>query len=225
MRVASLIALLVGMTALSAPEASAETGWRPLFNGKDLSGWRGYKTEVPPGRWRVQNGALVLGTEGTPGDLVTIEQFGDFDLEFEWKIAPGGNSGVFYFVQEDSAARHVWSTGAEMQVLDDEKHADGKLPSHRAGALYDLIAPSKAAARPPGSWNSARITVRNGRIEHWLNGTMVVSTQWGDQQWNDLVAGSKFKAMPGFAKLTRGHLALQDHGDQVAFRNIRVRTP
>lgn len=219
MRMAILAAMLACASA-----AVAGPSWRPLFNGTDFTGWRGYKGAPVPMRWHVENGAIALGTEGSGGDLVTTEEFGDFELELEWKMSEGGNSGIFYFVQEPEAAPFTWSTGPEMQVLDDARHSDGKLPSHRAGALYDLIAPAKAAAKPVGQWNRVRIVVRGGRIEHWLNGVRVVSTRYGDESWRALVAGSKFKAMPHFAKVPRGRIALQDHGDRVWFRNIRIRT-
>jgi hypothetical protein len=217
------ILILAAMLAF-APACQADTSdWRPLFNGADLAGWRGYKGAPVPTRWRVESGAIALGTEGGEGDLVTSEEFGDFELELEWKVSEGGNSGIIYFVQEADAAPYTWSTGLEMQVLDDARHSDGKLPSHRAGALYDLIAPAKAAAKPVGEWNRVRIVVRGGSIEHWLNGERVVATRYGDEPWRARIAESKFKAMPYFAKAPRGRIALQDHGDRVWYRNIRIR--
>lgn len=223
----AVLASLVVVTACApqAPVASAsKADWRPLFNGTDFTGWRGYKGAPVATRWRVQDRAIVLGSEGSGGDLVSSEEFGDFELELEWKISEGGNSGIMYFVQETDAARFTFSTGPEMQVLDDARHPDGKLPSHRAGALYDLMVPSEAAAKPVGEWNAVRIVVRNGRVEHWLNGRRIIATTYGDDAWRAMVAGSKFKSMPEFAKVPRGHIALQDHGDIVAYRNIRIRT-
>jgi hypothetical protein len=204
--------------------SAADPGWRSLFNGADLTGWRGYKNAAAPTRWRVEDGAITWTPDGGNGDLVSAEAFGDFELALEWKIAEGGNSGIIYFVQEIDGADQTYATGPEMQVLDDARHPDGKLPSHRAGALYDLIPPSVAAAKPPGQWNAARIVARGGRIEHWLNGRRVVSTRYGNDAWRALVAGSKFDAMPHFAKVPRGRIALQDHGDRVQYRNIRIRT-
>jgi hypothetical protein len=219
MRLAILLMLLT-----CAPAAAGTSGWRPLFNGTDLSGWRGYKGAPAPTKWRVENGAITLGAEGRDGDIVTADEFENFELQLEWKISEGGNSGIIYFVREVEGAEQTYSTGPEMQVLDDARHPDGKLPSHRAGALYDLLPASKAAAAPVGTWNKVRIISRNGRIEHWLNGRKVVATRYGDEGWRRLVAGSKFKAMPHFAKLPRGRIALQDHGDRVWYRNIRIRT-
>lgn len=224
---ATVMAILLAVTACApaAPVASASsTGWQSLFNGADLTGWRGYKTPTVPTKWRVEDGAIMLGSEGGNGDIVTAQEFGDFELELEWKISAGGNSGIIYFIRETPAAAQTYSTGAEMQVLDDERHPDGKLPSHRAGALYDLIVPSEAAAKPVGEWNKVRIVVREGRIEHWLNGRRVVATTYGDDAWRAMVAGSKFKAMPDFAKVPRGRIALQDHGDRVWYRAIRIRS-
>jgi hypothetical protein len=218
------ILIAAAMLACASAAYAGPSTWRPLFNGTDFAGWRGYKGAPVPTRWRVESGAIALGTEGGEGDLVTSEEFGDFELELEWKVSEGGNSGIIYFVQEADAAPYTWSTGLEMQVLDDARHADGKLLSHRAGALYDLIAPAEAAARPVGTWNRVRIVVRGGRIEHWLNGTRVVTTQYGDEAWRTRIAGSKFKTMPLFAKVPRGRIALQDHGDRVWYRNIRIRT-
>jgi hypothetical protein len=216
--------VILGAMLAMAPAAASAQGWTPLFNGADLSGWRGYKGAPVPTKWRVESGAITLGTEGGGGDLVTAQEFGDFELELEWKVSEGGNSGIIYFVQELEAAPTTWSTGPEMQVLDDSRHSDGKLETHRAGALYDLIAPAKAAAKPVGEWNRVKIVVRDGRIEHWLNGERIVATRYGDAAWNAKIAGSKFKAMPLFAKVPRGRIALQDHGDRVWFRNIRIRT-
>ena len=219
MRMVILAAMLAAV-----PACASAQDWQPLFNGADLSGWRGYKGAPTPTKWKVEGGAIVLGTEGSGGDLVTAREFGDFELELEWKVSEGGNSGIIYFVQELEAAPFTWATGPEMQVLDDARHSDGKLETHRAGALYDLIAPAKAAARPVGEWNQVRIVARGGRIEHWLNGERIVDTQFGDESWQARIAGSKFRTMPHFAKVPRGRIALQDHGDRVWFRNIRIRT-
>lgn len=224
---AAAVMMLVVAGALASAYPSAEaagSGFRPLFNGTDLTGWRGYKGTPLPTKWRVEDGAIVLGAEGTGGDLVTADEFSDFELQLEWKISEGGNSGIIYFVNELPTARATYSTGPEMQVLDDAKHSDGKLPSHRAGALYDLIPASVAAAKPVGEWNKVRIVARGGRIEHWLNGRKIVATTYGDDAWRAMVAKSKFKAMPDFAKVPRGRIALQDHGDRVWYRAIRIKT-
>lgn len=218
------ILILAAMLACVTMAYAGTSKWRPLFNGTDFTGWRGYKGAPVPARWKVENGTIALGSGEGEGDLVTSEEFGDFELELDWKISEGGNSGIFYFVQEPADAPYTFSSGPEMQILDDARHADGKLPSHRAGALYDLIAPVKPMARPVGEWNHVRIVVHGGRIEHWLNGVRIVSTTYGGAEWQAAVAASKFKAMPHFAKVPRGRIALQDHGNPVWFRNIRIRT-
>src|SRR5262249_7479275 len=133
-------------------------------------------------------------------DIITADEYGDFELSAEWKISPKGNSGIIYLVKEDPTAPNTYNTGPEMQVLDNDGHPDGKLPSHRAGALYDLIAPPDGVVKPVGEWNQARIIVHKGHIEHWLNGKKVVETSYGDQAWADMVAKSKFKTMPLFGK-------------------------
>jgi len=216
--------VLSACASTGAVNSQAANNWQSLFNGTDLAGWRGYNGTPVPSRWRMENGAIVLGRDGEKGDIVSEQEFADFELELEWKISEGGNSGIFYFVQETANAPYTFSTGPEMQVLDDARHSDGKLPSHRAGSLYDLIAASEPAAKPVGEWNAVRIIVRGNRIEHWLNGKRVVATTYGDDVWRTMVAGSKFKKMPEFAKIPRGRIALQDHGDRVWYRNIRIRT-
>jgi hypothetical protein len=201
----------------------ARDGFKLLFNGKDLTGWRVYKAGPPPAQWTVVDGAMHLVARGG-GDLVTEQEYGPFDLRLEWKIAPGGNSGVMYLVKELDRARNTYNTGPEMQVLDDAAHPDGRIPSHRAGALYDFAEPFAAAAKPVGEWNEARVLYTGDRIEHWLNGVKVAETSYGDAQWLAKVANTKFKTMPDFGLASTGRIALQDHGDQVWYRSVRIRT-
>jgi hypothetical protein len=204
---------------LTAAEKSA--GWKLLFDGKDFTGWRFYRGAEVAAPWSIDNGAITVSGPGK--DIITADEYGDFELSVDWKISPAGNSGIIYLVKEDPAAPETYNTGPEMQVLDNERHADGKLESHRAGALYDLVAPTKAAAKPIGEWNTARVKVSHGKIEHWLNGEKVVESSYGDDKWRAMVAGSKFKSMPLFGKASTGHIALQDHGDRVWYRNIKIR--
>jgi hypothetical protein len=211
---------IADLNVLSGDEQAA--GWRLLFNGQDLTGWRGYKKDAPPTGWVAQDGTLTLDAAGG-GDIITTEEFGAFELALDWKIAEGGNSGIMYFVQELPDAPRPYFTGPEMQVLDDERHPDRADPSHRAGALYDLVAPTANVVKPAGTWNSARIVAANGRIEHWLNGVKIVETSYGDEAWKAMVAGSKFKQWADFGVASSGHIALQDHGDRVWYRNIKVR--
>jgi len=226
--------------AATAPAAHpADDGWRDLFDGKTLSGWRNYGGDANAVRkWRVQDGTLALVQDGVfpmwdmiksvvlggpGGDLVYYPKtFRNFELSLQWKISPGGNSGIFYLVK-DETENVTWRTGIEMQVLDNDGHADGKIHKHRAGDLYDLIAANPETVRPPGQWNDVLIRVKDNHIEHWLNGVKVVSVVRGSEEWNALVAASKFKDMPGYGKSEAGYIALQDHGDPVWYRNIRVR--
>lgn len=224
---AALATALFTTPALAADKKSKKSekeAWKPLFDGKDTSHWRGYKaTAFPAKGWRVENGTLrhVAGEGG--GDLITVDKFGDFELRFEWKVAPGANSGVIYRVTEDRNASY--ETGPEYQVLDDSKHGDGKNPKTSAAALYALIAcNSDKALNPVGEWNKARIVIKGNRVEHWLNKKKVVEYEWGGSETQKLISESKFKGMPGFAKNASGHICLQDHGDDVWFRNIKIRT-
>jgi hypothetical protein len=160
------------------------------------------------------------GPEGR-GDLTSREQFGDFELEYEWRVAPGANSGVMWRVSEDQD--FPWQTGPEQQVLDDARHLDGKIPSHRAGALYDLVVPPPGLARPVGQYNRARVVVRGGRTRLFLNGRQTADFDFASDSGRARVQASKFGVMPRFAANASGHLVLQDHGDRVWFRNVRVR--
>ena len=202
---------------LSAEEKSA--GWKLLFDGKSLSGWRGYKTETPNG-WSVQNGALVLEA-GRKGDLVTQQQYGDFELSLDWKISEGGNSGIIYRagLGDQAPAR----SGVEYQLLDNKRAKDNKVGTHHAGAIYDLVSPAKELTRPVGEWNEARVKIKGWKIEHWLNGTKVAEADLASPAGKAMIQGSKFKTWMRFASLDRGHIVLQDHGDVVSFRNVEIR--
>jgi hypothetical protein len=203
--------------------AEQKEGWRLLYDGKTSAGWRGYRQKTFPAKgWEVEGGALHVLPQGGGGDLVSDEQFGDFELQFEWKVAPGANSGVMYRVSED--ADTPWQTGPEYQILDDDLHPDGKNPMTSAASLYGLIAPEGKKLRPVGQFNEARIRVRQNRIEHWLNGTKVVGCELGGTGWDALVAASKFAAFPGFGRQKTGRISLQDHGDEVWYRSIKIRT-
>jgi hypothetical protein len=214
--------ILMASAVLLAAPACAAPAWTSLFNGKDLSGWRLYKGGAAGDGWAVEDGALTLKKAGG-GNIVTEAEYGDFELEFDWKISKNGNSGVMYFVRELPQAAQPYQTGPEYQVLDNAGHADGKIPSHTAGSIYDLVTPSADVTKPVGDWNHARIVVHKGHIEHWLNGKKVAESSYGDAKWKALVAGSKFKAMPDFATEPKGRICLQDHGDPVWYRNIRIR--
>jgi hypothetical protein len=201
-------------------------GWRLLFNGHDLSGWRSFDGTSPAQTWTVRDGTLALTKadgkmSGT--DLVTADPFGAFELTLDWKVERGGNSGVLYLARRMPDAPLLYQTGLEMQVLDDEGHPDGKIPTHRAGALYDMTVPPAGVSLPAGSWNHARLLVERGRIRQWLNGTPTADVSYGDDAWRQRVAASKFARMPRFGTFPSGVIGLQDHGEPVAFRNIKLR--
>ena len=194
---------------------------RVLFDGTSTDAWRGFKRDAFPSKgWVVQEGALKTVTGGDRVDLVTKEAWKDFDLELEWKVAPGGNSGVMYDVSETQG--ESYHTGPEMQVLDDAAHKDGLDPKTSAGALYGLVAPKGKALKPAGEWNTARIVKKGAHVEHWLNGTKILEYELGSPELNALVAASKFKQWPRFAKEGQGHIVLQHHGEEAFYRNIRI---
>lgn len=214
-------ALFVALVSLGSVAAAQEGGrWRPLFDGKSTAGWRGFRQPSMPDGWKVVDG--VLTRTGKAGDIVTVDEFGDFELRVEWKIAPGGNSGIFYRVTEDDEV--MWHTAPEMQIIDDAGYRSPLKPAQTSGANYDLHAPARSVAKPAGEWNTSRIVARGTRIEHWLNGVKVVDYEIGSADWEERVKASKFKDYPRYARARRGRIGIQDHGDEVAFRSIRVRS-
>ncbi len=216
-------AAVLAQNTLTAKEK--KQGWKLLFDGKTTSGWRTFNSDKPGSVWKVSNGELYLDKavkEGR-GDLMTDGEFQDYELSLEWKIDACGNSGVIFNVIEDVKYKNTYLTGPEMQVLDNTCHPDAKIIKHRAGDLYDLISCSKETVNPAGEWNHARIISNKANMEFWLNGTKVVEFKMHTPQWDEMVAKSKFNTMPDFGDALKGHIALQDHGDQVWFRNIKIK--
>lgn len=206
------------LNTLTPEEAKA--GWILLFDGKDAGAHlRGYRKTEMPKEWAVEDGTIVLRGKG--GDLVTKDEFADFEFVIDWKIAEGGNSGVMWRVTEDHT--YPWETGLEMQVLDDTKHPDGKSRLTSAGACYALYPAPEGAVKPVGQWNTARILAVGPKITYELNGVKTAEFDMSSVEYKALVAGSKFAAMPDFGQRAKGHIALQDHGDVVAYRNIKIR--
>lgn len=202
---------------LTAREKAA--GWKLLFDGTSLDGWRNYKTKGAPEGWSAVDGTLARVGKG--GDIVTTEQYADFELSLEWKVAKGGNSGIFFHVADGGP--EVWSTGPEVQVLDNAGHKDGQSAITSAGSNYALHAPVKDVTKPVGEWNTVRLIVRGPHVEQWLNGVKIVEYELWTPDWEKRVQASKFGKMPGYGRAKTGYIALQDHGDPVAFRNIKIR--
>ncbi|MFH1747649.1 MAG: family 16 glycoside hydrolase [Planctomycetota bacterium] len=202
---------------LSDEEQAA--GWKLLFDGKTTQGWRGYRKESCPPGWQVKDGCLVR--MGPGGDIITDEQFDNFELALEWRICAGGNSGIFYRVNEE--LDWPFFTGPEMQVLDNAEHADGGNPKTSAGSNYGLYAPVRDVTQPVGLFNKVRIVVNGAHVEHWLNDEKIVEYELWSDEWKELIAGSKFTAWPKYGLMKKGHIVLQDHGDQVWYRNIKIR--
>jgi len=196
------------------------SGWRALVEGNSLSAWRGYKRDSVPDGWRAEDGMLMK--ERPVADIVTRDEFGDFELSLEWRVSEGGNAGIFYRGTEEYP-RVYWSA-PEYQLLDDDKAADGKSRLTSAGAAYGLYPSPAGHLKPVGEWNETRIVARGGHVEHWLNGTKLVEYELWSPDWKEKVAASKFNAWPNYGLARRGRIALQgDHNGALAFRNVRIR--
>lgn len=221
-------------------DAERAAGWTLLFDGQTLHGWRGLGfTGIPTGHWvvadgsikKVASGKVPVQADGQPlegGDLISEGKYRDFELSWEWKVTPGANSGVKYNVSEELsttvAPTHA-AKGFEYQMLDDDRHEDGKLPTHRASALYDLVAANdRKQLRPVGEWNVSRVVLVGSHGEHWLNGEKVVEYDLGTARMDSALVASKYHSMAWFADRRAGHIALQDHGDEVYFRSIKIRS-
>ena len=205
------------MPTLTAEEKAA--GWKLLFDGQSLAGWRGYQTPAAPSGWRAVNGELVF--DGKGGDLMTVDQYGDFELRFDWKVTPNGNSGVIYRIA--TTEPYPWHTGPEYQILHNAGHPDGKSPLTSAGSNYAVNPPVKDVTKPVGEWNDARIVARGNQIEHWMNGVKLLEYEIASPDWEARVKASKFGKIPPYGRTMRGHIALQDHGNVVAYRNLKIR--
>ena len=223
---AALAVLLLGCSSYGhaplpayAPAASAQGGWTSLFDGHTTAGWRGYRMDSLPAGWQVVDGAL---TRVEPGDdIISGGSYANFDLTLEWKISPGGNSGIFYRASEDTDA--IYWNAPEMQVLDDARHPDGHSRLTAAGSDYGLYPSPAGVVKAAGAWNAVRLVVNGNHVEHWLNGVKVVEYELGSADWVARVAASKFAPHTRYGKNTSGHIGLQDHGDWVAYRKIQIR--
>ena len=209
--------LVLALLTLSL-QVAAE-GWQTLFDGADMSSWRNYgKTDIDED-WRVEDGAMVM--VGGGGDLITKEQFEDFELVLEWWVENGGNSGIFFLADESELP--IFVHAPEIQILDNERHSDRRQPNRRSGSLYDMIAAPSESQRPAETWNSVRIRLQNSHLQVWQNDVKTVDIRVGGERWLYLEQRSKFADWPGFGENAAGHIGLQDHGDRVAFRNLKIR--
>jgi hypothetical protein len=206
-------------------DAERKEGFKLLFDGKTIDQWRGFKQKTVPDNWTVVDGTINLTTPRRAVDIISIEEFTDFDFKFDWKlgeIPAGSNSGVMFYVTEEGEA--TYHTGPEYQVLDNARHPDGKNPLTTAGACYALYAPTRDVTKPIGEWNEGRIIINKGKVQHWLNGEKVVEYDMNSADWKEKVLGSKFKEWPIFGVARKGHLALQQHGGPISYRNLKIRT-
>jgi hypothetical protein len=205
-------------------------GWENLSDSKRLA-WHTYGKDSLGKAWKIEDSTLHLDAsvkEGWQtkdgGDIVTDKEYENFDLKLEWKISEGGNSGIMFYVKEDSSKyKYPWETGPEMQVADNEKNEDGKVYKARAGDLYDLMAISKNVIKPAGEWNQVEIIANKGKLDFHINGEHVLSTTMWDDNWKKLIAGTKFSTMQDFGTFKKGRIALQDHGADVWYRNIKIK--
>jgi hypothetical protein len=205
------------LNTLTAQERAA--GWRLLFDGKTTQGWRAYGADSMPSGWQAVDGSLARVSRAA--DIITKDQFGDFELTLEWKVEARGNSGLFYRAVE--GLEWIYHGAPEYQILDDAGHRDGQNPLTSAGANYGLYAAPRGVVRPAGEWNTTRVVARGPHVEHWLNGQKVVEYEQGSADWAKRVAGAKFAAWPQYGKAMRGYIGLQEHGGRAEFRNIKIR--
>lgn len=209
-----------------AATTTKQRGWISLFDGKTTNGWTSYGKPAAGEAWKAENGVLFLdaSVKGKGGDLIHEMELENFHLKLEWKISKDGNSGIIFWAQNDPQKyKYVWYTGPEMQIIDNDGHPDGKITKHRAGDLYDLVSALPESAKAVGEWNQVEVICNKGSLELILNGTKVVSTRYDDENWKNMIANSKFKPLADFGRIAKGHIALQDHGNNVWFRNIMVR--
>ena len=213
------------------PADQEKEGWESLFDGTSTKGWHKYGGGAIDSVWKVVDGTLYLDTDAKKAqnikgdwDIVTDDEYDNFHFSLEWKISVNGNSGIIFYIHENKAKYNwPWQTGPEMQVLDNNGHPDAKYKTHRAGDLYDMLSCTEESVKPAGEWNLAEVKCVNGKLDLFLNGVNVVSTTMWDDNWKKLVAASKFRTMPDFGIYQKGRIGLQDHGDIVWYRNIRIR--
>jgi hypothetical protein len=210
-------------------KAEKKDGWQLLFDGSSKNGWHIYNNRTEGAAWKVADGALYFEPDARGpkneggGELITTDSFENFHLKLEWKLTEGGNSGIMILAREDLKYRYAYITGPEMQIIDNDKHPDAKNIKHRAGDLYDFISAAPENVHPIGEWNQVEIVLNKGKLDLYQNGVKVVSTTMWDDNWAAMKAQSKFKNTPDFGAFHKGHIVLQDHGNKVFFRNIKIK--
>jgi len=208
---------VAALNTLSDSERRA--GWRLLFDGKTTAGWRAYNADTMPSGWQAVNGILTRVSRAA--DIITKDQYGDFELTLDWKLGPGGNSGLFYRAVE--GLDWIYNGAPEYALLDDAGHADGKSPLTSAGSAHSVYPSPRGVVKPAGEWNTTRLVAKGTHIEHWLNGQKVVEYEQGSTDWAAHVAAGKFGRQPQYGKAMRGYIGLQEHGGRAEFRNIKIR--
>jgi hypothetical protein len=228
MRIPISLAMLLTAFSLQAAELNQlspqekSAGWKLLFNGKDLNGWRLYGKQDKPGPgWKIEDGVLRKADKVNGGNIITKETFENFEFSWEWKIAPGGNNGIKYLVTEDRPS----APGPEYQMIDDENHPDGRRgPLHQTGSFYDVLPPIEGKSlKPVDEWNESKLVIRGNHVEHWLNGIKVLEYELGSDSISEFISRSKFKDAAGFGEKIKGHLMLTDHLDECSYRNLKIR--
>ncbi|MFT4093743.1 MAG: DUF1080 domain-containing protein [Niabella sp.] len=215
------------LNVLTSQEKAA--GWQLLFDGTSTDGWHTYGSKTIGTAWKVANGELYVdnnkdGESKSGGDIITDKEYSNFELQIDWKIDKAGNSGICFYIHEDKNKYNwMWGTGPEIQIVDNEGHPDGRIFKHQAGDLYDLMPAQSHAEHPPLEWNHYLVRSQNGKLDVYLNDVHVISTTLWDDNWRNMIANSKFKNAPDFGTYRTGHIGLQDHGNNVWFRNIKIK--
>ena len=224
----SLLLVLVLFVSCKQKNTSQPTeGWIVLFDGSSLNNWRGYLKDGMPEEWSIEGDAMAFSPSGKSANIITKNTYTNFMLSLEWKISEAGNSGIFWGIHEDKSLGQPYHSGPEIQVIDNEKHPDAKVKPkyHQAGALYDMVQPLQDVCKPAGEWNLCEIMIdrNNNKGFAKLNGVLVAEFPLHGEAWDEMVANSKFKGWKHFGKYSTGHIGLQDHGDKVWYRNIKIK--
>jgi hypothetical protein len=222
----AILAVSLLFSCTSAPQDNNLTaqeksdGWQSLFNGNDMAMWRNFKQEKVNEKWIIEDGQMILTGKGG-GDILTKEKYTNFELKLDWKVSENGNSGIF--ILADETGKKIYSHAPEIQILDNERHKDRQKPNHRSGSLYDMITSPAISHKVAGEWNQVKISFKDSHLKVWQNNILTAEVTIGSKKWKELLAASKFKNWKGFAEGKSGHIGLQDHGDRVSFKNLKIK--